>query len=105
MKEQTIDELMEELAELRQRIIELKALGAEHRHLEERRGMRIGEILVKMDYVTESQLGTYLRKQKAEMLSYLLDYEQRRIGEMLVESGIITEEQLQKGLAEQQKTQ
>jgi len=101
-KEHIIDELIDELAELRRRIIELRTSGAETKQLEQQRGMKIGEILVKMGYLTDLQLNTYLRKQKAEMLSHLLDYEQRKIGGILVESGIITEEQLQEALAEQQ---
>ena len=104
-KNQIIEELMDELAELRRQIIELKASGAEHRQLEKQRGLKIGEVLVKMGYVTDLQLQRYLRRQKAEMLSHLLDYKQRRIGQILVESGIITEEQLQGALAEQRKTQ
>lgn len=104
-KEQIVDELIDELAELRRQIIELKAAGAEYKWLEKQRGLRIGQILVKMGYLTDSQLGTYLGKQTAEMLSHLLDYKQTKIGELLIESGIITKDQLQEGLAEQQRAQ
>ena len=100
-KEQLIDELIDELIELRRRIIELEASGVESKQLYQMSGVKIGEILVEMGVLTISELRTYLRRQKTEVLAHLLDYKQRRIGEILMESGVITEEQLRGALEEQ----
>ena len=98
-KEQLIDELME----MRRQI---DASESEWKRLEEKRGMKIGEILIEMSYLTGPQLERYLQKQNAETLSRIsrmYERKRRRIGEILIESNIITEEELYSGLAEQQK--
>lgn len=95
-KEQLIDELME----MRRQI---DASESEWKRLEEKRGMKIGEILIEMSYLTGPQLERYLQKQNAETLSHMYERKRRRIGEILIESNIITEEELYSGLAEQQK--
>lgn len=101
-KEHLIDELVDELIELRRRITELETSEEESSQLYEMSGAKIGEILIEMGVLGLSELRTYLRKQRAEMLTHLLDYKQRRIGELLMESDVITEDQLHKALEEQQ---
>lgn len=102
-KEQRIDELVDELMELHRRIARLKASEPEREQLEERRGLRIGEVLIRMGYLTLAQLEEYLKKQKTDILSYMLDYEQRKLGEILVDAGVITEDNLQKALLKQKQ--
>jgi predicted unusual protein kinase regulating ubiquinone biosynthesis (AarF/ABC1/UbiB family) len=100
-KDQIIDELIDELAELRRRVIELEESETDRKQLEEQQGMKIGEILIEMGLLARSELEEYLRRQRAEILSYMLEYKQRRIGEILIESGIITEEELRSALSKQ----
>jgi len=59
---------------------------------------KLGEILIEMSYLTQSQLDRCLQKQKE---IHIFDYKHKLLGEIIVESGFITEEQLRQALAEQ----
>ena len=102
-RNKTKEQLIDELVELRRRVAEFEASEAERRRLGQKQGVKIGEILMEMGYLTKLQLNTSLRKQKeAEMLVYMLEHKHKRLGEIMVESGIITKEQLHSALEEQQ---
>jgi CRP-like cAMP-binding protein len=60
--------------------------------------LKIGEMLVEMEYMTPVQLDRLLQKQK-EM--HMLERKHKLIGEMIVESGMITDKQLHEALTEQ----
>ena len=62
------------------------------------RALKIGEILVEMDYLTKPQLERSLQKQKE---IHLLEHKHKLLGEIMVESSLITQEQLSNALAEQ----
>lgn len=100
--DKTKEQLIEELAKLRQQIVEFEAMVAEQKRVEQKQGVKIGEILMEMGCLTRLQLARYLEKQKSEMLSYMRDHRQKPLGEILLEAKIITEEQLHKALTEQQ---
>jgi hypothetical protein len=61
------------------------------------RGLRIGEILLDMRYVTSSQLDTSLQKQRESEM-----HRHKRLGEIMVESGVITEEDMHSALEVQE---
>jgi CRP/FNR family cyclic AMP-dependent transcriptional regulator len=65
----------------------------------EKRPLKIGEILIEMDYLTKYQLERALQKQNE---AHLLNLEHKLLGEIMVEFGMITDEQLRKTLSEQQ---
>lgn len=65
----------------------------------EKRSLSIGEILIEMGFLTNSQLERALQKQKEK---HLLSLEHKLLGEIMMEMGMITEAQLRNGLAEQQ---
>ncbi len=99
----TREQLMDELAELRRRIDELEVSEYRQRAANKASGVKIGEILMEMGYLTQLQLERSLKKQEARLISHMLSSKHQRLGEMMVESGIITEEQLHNALTEQQK--
>ena len=97
-RDKTEEQLIEELMELRRRIA---ISEPEKKQLEEQQGVKIGEILIELDYLTKSQLERYLEKQKAETLSHMFEQKKRKIGEIMVESELITTPELLEGLTEQ----
>ena len=92
LRDEKKEQLIDELTELQQQIADSEL----------ERKTRIGEILVEIGYLTESQLGRSLEKQKAETNNQILERRRRKIGEILIESGTITEEGLHRALAKQQ---
>jgi len=91
-EDKTKEQLIAELVELRRRVAELET---NLERLEELLwGVRIGEILIEMGYLTMSELREALEKQREA---------DARLGKSLVEAGIITEEQLRTALREQIK--
>lgn len=98
-EDKTKQQLMDELVQLRQQIAGLKASNAKHKDVEDRRSVRVGEILIEMGCLTTLQLERALSKQReADMRgdSHI------PVGKILAESGVITSEQLQAALTEQQ---
>jgi hypothetical protein len=95
-KEQIIDELIDELLELRRQTTELKGSKSESKQLPESPGMKIGEILIEMGYLHRSQLEEALRRQ-----SEASGHRHKRLGQILIESGNINSEQLKLALEEQ----
>ncbi len=87
-------DVIDELVELRRRLAEMGASQSELKRLEEWSPPKIGDILVRMGYLTESQLENCLRKQE-EIGAHV------PIGTILVRSGTITEEELQEAIEEQ----
>lgn len=101
-EDKTKEQLIGELAELRQQIAELGEVEATRRKVEKERGTKIGEILIEMGYLTELQLERFLKKQKeSEMLSQMIDRRHKLLGEIILEAGIITQEELRHALSEQ----
>jgi mevalonate kinase len=101
-EDKTKEQLVEELAELRQQIAELREVEATRKQVEKERGTKIGEILIEMGYLTELQLERFLKKQKeSEMLSQMIDRRHKLLGEIILEAGIITEQELRRALSEQ----
>jgi hypothetical protein len=99
-EDKTREQLMGEVAELRRQVAELKAAKAERKGSQERRAVKIGEILIEMDYLTRSQLERSLQEQaEADKLGH----KHKPLGAILVKSGIITDEQLRLGIKEQLK--
>jgi CheY-like chemotaxis protein len=92
--EKVNEQLMEGIAKLHRELTVLEFSQAESRQ-------RVGEILMEMGCLTNSQLERFLEKQKAERESKRPEHPQRRLGEILLEAGAITEEELRKALAEQ----
>jgi hypothetical protein len=91
-EDKTREQLIGELVELRRRVAELESNS---QRLEELLwGIRIGDILVEMGYLTMAELRKALEKQKEA---------DARLGRSLVETGVITEEQLRTALREQIK--
>jgi hypothetical protein len=90
-EDKTKEQLITELVELRHRNAELEAKS---QRLEDFWGVRIGEILIEMGYLTTPELKKAIEKQKEA---------DARLGRFLVESGVITEEQLRAALREQIK--
>ena len=66
--------------------------------LPEKKPLKIGEILIEMRCLTNSQLERCLQKQKE---LHILEHKHKLLGEIMLESGIIAEEQLRNALAEQ----
>jgi len=64
----------------------------------EKQPLKIGEILMEMGYLTQSQLDRCLQKQKE---IHIFDYKHKLFGEIVFELGFITEEQLHQALVEQ----
>lgn len=98
----TKKQLMAELVELRRQLTDseverkrLEASMAERKRMEEKRSLKIGEILVEMGYLTLSQLQRALQKQEEVDV---LGQKHKMIGVVLLESGIITLGQLQAAL-------
>ena len=102
-EDKTQKQLMDELAELRQRVAKYEELETKRKQLEEKRAVKIGEILIEMGFLTELQLKRSLKEQEAEMIGQMLNSKRRLLGEIMVESGIITDEQLQSALKEQRR--
>ncbi len=102
-EDKTREQLMDDLAKLRRRVDELEASECRQRAAKKDSGVKIGEILMEMGYLTQLQLERSLKRQEAKLISHMLSSKHQRLGEMMVESGIITEEQLQNALTEQQK--
>ena len=101
-EDKTKEQLVEELAELRRQIAEFREVEATRKQVEKERGIKIGEILIEMGYLTELQLERFLKKQKeSEMLSQMIDRRHKLLGEIILEAGIITEEELRRALSEQ----
>jgi hypothetical protein len=96
----TKGQLIVELVELRRRVAEMgKEIDEfEESEIDYMRGVRIGEILIGMGYLTFSQLHRTLRKQKeSDILRH------KRLGEIMVEQGLITVEERDSALEEQRK--
>ena len=98
----TKEQLMAELVELRRQLTDseverkrLEASMAERKRMEEKRSLKIGEILVEMGYLTFSQLQRALQKQEEVDV---LGQKHKMIGVVLLESGIISLGQLQAAL-------
>ncbi len=64
----------------------------------EKRSLKIGEIMIEMGYITNSQLERAVLKQKE---THIFGYKHKLLGEILVELGFITEDQLRSALIEQ----
>ncbi len=64
----------------------------------EKRSLKIGEIMIEMGYITNSQLERAILKQKE---IHIFGYKHKLLGEILVELGFITEDQLRGALMEQ----
>jgi len=64
----------------------------------EKRPTRLGEILIEIGFLTQTQLDRCLQKQK-EM--HIFNYEHKLLGEIITEMGFISEEQLRNALGEQ----
>jgi PAS domain S-box-containing protein len=92
-RDKTKEQLIGELMELRQQLAEVKAAKVKPR-LATENGLRIGEILVEMGYLTETQLKKALLKQKEAE-------NEAPLGRILIHSGIISAEQLYIALVEQ----
>jgi hypothetical protein len=93
-------ELRRELMELRSQVAEMKKSGLQVAPVDNRKTVRVGEILIEMGYLTELQLGRALKEQKeADMRgdSHL------PVGKILAQKGVITQEQLEIALSEQRK--
>jgi hypothetical protein len=102
-EDKTKEQLIAELAEMRQQVAAFEKLEAQRKRLEEKRAVKIGEILIEMGFLTQLQLEKSLKKQETEIFGQMLNSNRRRLGDIMVESGIISEEQLQAGLEEQQR--
>jgi hypothetical protein len=100
-EDKTKEQLIDELVKLRRRVAELEASERKQKTEKGGSGVKIGEILMEMGYLTRLQLERSLRKQEAKVISHMLNSKHQRLGEIMLESGIITEEQLTNGLAEQ----
>jgi len=100
-EDKTREQLMDELAELRRRVAELEAPKPKGKVIKENSGVKIGEILMEMGYLTRLQLERSLERQEARIINHMLNTKHQRLGEIMVESGIITQKQLQNALARQ----
>lgn len=87
-EDKTKKQLIAELLELRRQVHELRQM-----RLAVGKGLKIGEILIDMRLLTDSQLKEFLDKQKAS--------NHKRFGEIMIEAGIITREQLDLAIDEQ----
>lgn len=87
-EDKTKKQLIAELLELRRQVHELRQM-----RLAAGKGLKIGEILIDMRLLTDSQLQEFLDKQKAS--------NHKRFGEIMIEAGIITREQLDLAIDEQ----
>jgi hypothetical protein len=87
-EDKTKKQLIAELLELRRHVHELRQM-----RLAAGKGLKIGEILIDMRLLTDSQVKEFLDKQKAS--------NNKRFGEIMIEAGIITGEQLDLAIDEQ----
>ena len=87
-EDKTKKQLIAELLELRRQVHELRQM-----RLAVGKGLKIGEILIDMRLLTDSQLTEFLDKQEAS--------NRKRFGEIMIEAGIITREQLDLAIDEQ----
>lgn len=95
-EDKTKEQLIYELVGLRQQAAQLekaKVLEADQKRVGRQRGLRIGEILVNMGYVTSSQLDRYIQKQKESEM-----HRHKQLGEIMVESGVISKEDMHSAL-------
>lgn len=92
-EDKTKRQLIDELVELRREAAEF-----EESEIDYMLGVRIGEILIEMGFITSSQLQRALTKQKeADILKH------KQLGEIMVESGLITRQERDSALVEQQR--
>ena len=87
-EDKTKKQLIKELVELRRQVHELRQM-----RLAVGKGLKIGEILIDMGLLTNTQLEEFLHEQKAS--------KQKKLGEIIVEAGIITKDQLDTAIDEQ----
>lgn len=64
----------------------------------EKRSLKIGEIMIEMEYITRPQLERAILRQKE---IHIFGYKWQLLGKILIELGFITEDQLRSALVEQ----
>jgi hypothetical protein len=96
-EDRTEEQLLEELVVLRRRVAKLEGLLGQRRR-SQTRSQKIGEILIEMGHVTESQLEEALRKQREAILQ---GGDRIPVGRILIASGAITGKELRDALDEQ----
>lgn len=93
-EDKTKEQLIDELIAMRGRVAMLETSEAGHRCLAAKDGVKLGEILVQIGWLTETQLKKALLKQEEAG-------DNTPLGKILMESGDITTEQLYTALVEQ----
>jgi hypothetical protein len=97
-QDKTREQLIDDLAELRQQIDELKASQVRSEQSGFSRGLKIGEILLEMGCLASSQLLEALKRQQE-----MKPVRERKLGEIMVESNFITEREVASALEEQKR--